>query len=52
LKVLPWTIDDPETMDDFIDLGLDGIITEYPNRLREVLAANGMRLPKPYTRRR
>jgi glycerophosphoryl diester phosphodiesterase len=52
LKVIPWTIDDPETMDYFIDLGVDGIITDYPNRLREVMATNGMRLPKPYTRRR
>jgi glycerophosphoryl diester phosphodiesterase len=52
LKVIPWTIDDPATMDYFIELGVDGIITDYPDRLREVMAANGMRLPKPYTRRR
>ena len=31
-------------------LGVDGIITDYPNRLREVMADNGMRLPKPYPR--
>jgi glycerophosphoryl diester phosphodiesterase len=52
LKVIPWTIDDPETMDYFIDLGVDGMITDYPNRLRQVMAANGMRLPKPYARKR
>jgi glycerophosphoryl diester phosphodiesterase len=52
LKVIPWTTDDPETMDYFIELGVDGIITNYPNRLREVMADNGMRLPKPYTRLR
>jgi glycerophosphoryl diester phosphodiesterase len=52
LKVIPWTIDDPATMDYFIDLGVDGIITDYPNLLREVMADNGMRLPKPYKRRR
>lgn len=51
LKVIPWTINDPETMDYFIDLGVDGIITDYPDRLREVMAQNGMRLPKPYRRR-
>jgi glycerophosphoryl diester phosphodiesterase len=51
LKVIPWTIDDPETMDYFIDLGVDGIITDYPDLLREVMAQNGMRLPKPYRRR-
>ena len=31
-------------MDYFIDLGVDGIITDYPDRLRAVMAANGMRL--------
>jgi glycerophosphoryl diester phosphodiesterase len=49
LKLIPWTIDDPGTMDYFIDLGVDGIITDYPNRLREVMAQNDMPLPKPYT---
>jgi glycerophosphoryl diester phosphodiesterase len=43
LKVIPWTIDDPATMDYFIELGVDGIITNYPNRLREVMTDNGMR---------
>jgi glycerophosphoryl diester phosphodiesterase len=52
LKVIPWTIDDPATMDYFIDLGVDGIITNYPDRLRDVMADNGMRLPKPHTRTR
>jgi glycerophosphoryl diester phosphodiesterase len=47
LKVIPWTIDDPATMDYFIDLGVDGIITDYPDRLRAVMAENGLRLPKP-----
>lgn len=49
LKVVPWTIDDPETMDYFIKLGVDGIITDYPNLLRDVMADNGLRLPRPYT---
>jgi glycerophosphoryl diester phosphodiesterase len=52
LRVIPWTIDDPTTMAYFIGLGVDGIITDYPNRLREVMADNGMRLPKPYARPR
>jgi glycerophosphoryl diester phosphodiesterase len=51
LKVIPWTIDDPATMDYFIDLGVDGIITDYPDRLRAVMAENGLRLPKPYRAR-
>jgi glycerophosphoryl diester phosphodiesterase len=52
LEVIPWTIDDPATMDYFIDLGVDGIITDYPDRLRAVMAENGLRLPKPYKPRR
>lgn len=51
LKVIPWTIDDPDTMAHFIDVGVDGIITDYPNRLRDVMAAKGMRLPKAYPQR-
>jgi glycerophosphoryl diester phosphodiesterase len=26
---------------------VDGIITDYPDRLREVVAARGFKLPKP-----
>jgi hypothetical protein len=26
---------------------VDGIITDYPNRLREVMAANNLPLPRP-----
>jgi glycerophosphoryl diester phosphodiesterase len=51
LKVIPWTVNDPETMDYFIDLGVDGLITDYPDVLRDVMAENGLRLPKPYRRR-
>lgn len=46
LLVVPWTINDPATMHKLIDDGVDGIITDYPNRLREVLAERGMALPK------
>jgi glycerophosphoryl diester phosphodiesterase len=48
LKVVPWTCDDPATMEALIDLGVDGIITDYPDRLRTVMAERGMRLPKAY----
>ncbi|WP_232821733.1 glycerophosphodiester phosphodiesterase family protein [Desertihabitans aurantiacus] len=48
LEVIPWTVDDPATMDHFIDLGVDGIITDYPDRLRTVMAENGLPLPKAY----
>ncbi|MVA75106.1 glycerophosphodiester phosphodiesterase [Auraticoccus sp. F435] len=48
LDVIPWTVDDPETMAWLIDLGVDGIITDYPDRLRQVMADKGLPLPKPY----
>ncbi|MBQ1089945.1 glycerophosphodiester phosphodiesterase family protein [Streptomyces sp. B93] len=48
LKVVPWTCDDPATMEALIDLGVDGIITDYPDRLRQIMADRGMRLPKAY----
>jgi glycerophosphoryl diester phosphodiesterase len=45
LKVLPWTVNDRSEMRRLIDLGVDGIITDYPDRLREVMADKGMTLP-------
>ncbi len=47
LKVLPWTVNEPSEMERLIDWGVDGIITDYPNRLRDVMAAKGLPLPKP-----
>ncbi|MBB5789974.1 glycerophosphoryl diester phosphodiesterase [Jiangella mangrovi] len=47
IEVVPWTIDDPATMNKLIDDGVDGIITDYPDRLRTVLAERGLRLPEP-----
>ncbi|WP_238013352.1 glycerophosphodiester phosphodiesterase family protein [Dactylosporangium sp. AC04546] len=48
LKVVPWTCDDPATIEALIDMGIDGIITNYPNRVRQIMAERGMRLPKAY----
>lgn len=45
LKVLPWTVNDPELMDRLVGWGVDGIITDHPERLREVLARRGAALP-------
>lgn len=48
LTVIPWTTDDIPTVKALMDMGIDGIITNYPNKLREVMAERGMRLPKAY----
>ncbi|GAA5153685.1 hypothetical protein GCM10023340_36070 [Nocardioides marinquilinus] len=45
LRVVPWTVDDVPTMRALVGLGVDGLITDYPNRLRRVLAETGHRLP-------
>ena len=45
LVVLPWTVDNPADMERLIDMGIDGIITDYPDRLRRVMAQKGISLP-------
>jgi len=45
LKVLPWTVNDRSEMTRLIDLGVDGIITDYPDRLRSVMAEKKIALP-------
>jgi glycerophosphoryl diester phosphodiesterase len=48
LKVIPWTINDAATMNAQIEAGADGIITDYPTLLRQVMAERGMPLPPSY----
>jgi glycerophosphoryl diester phosphodiesterase len=48
IKVIPWTVDDPATMNKLIDDGVDGVITDYPDRLREVAEKRGLKLPRGY----
>ena len=45
LKVVVWTVNDPAEMARLIDLGVDGIISDYPDRLREAAKAKGLALP-------
>ncbi len=42
MAVVPWTINDRYEMERFISMGVDGIITDYPNILKEVLASRGI----------
>ena len=48
--MIPWTTNDPATMHKLIDDGVDGIITDYPDRLRIVMKERGLKLPKRYPR--
>jgi glycerophosphoryl diester phosphodiesterase len=47
LKVIPWTVNERADMERLIGLGVDGIITDYPDRLRAAMAARQMPLPAP-----
>lgn len=42
LEVHVWTIDDPATMDRLLDLGVDGIMTDRPDLLRQQLQRRGV----------
>jgi glycerophosphoryl diester phosphodiesterase len=48
MAVVPWTVNDPATVGSLIDSGVDGIITDRPDVVRELLAERGFRLPKAY----
>lgn len=37
LRVIPWTVNDNEDMAVLIEVGVDGIITDYPDRLMEIV---------------
>lgn len=33
MKLIPWTVNETADMNNLLDLGVDGIITDYPNRI-------------------
>jgi glycerophosphoryl diester phosphodiesterase len=45
LQVLPWTVNEAADMDKLIAWGVDGIITDYPDRLRAALRRAGRPVP-------
>jgi glycerophosphoryl diester phosphodiesterase len=46
LKVVVWTVNEPADMRRMIGLGVDGIISDYPDRLRQVAGEAGIALPR------
>ncbi len=47
LKVVVWTVNEESEMNALAESGVDGIISDYPDRLRRVLARRGVTLPAP-----
>ena len=48
IPIVPWTVDDPTQVERLIEMGIgtlrsDGIITNHPHRLIQVLRAKGLR---------
>jgi glycerophosphoryl diester phosphodiesterase len=50
LQLVPWTVNEAADMRRLIDWGVDGIITDYPDRLREVMRERGLPLPPGISR--
>jgi len=38
IKVLPWVVNEAQTMERLLNCGVDGIISDYPDRLSRVYA--------------
>ena len=36
IKVIPWTVNDTTTMTSMLGMGVDGIITDYPNLIQDI----------------
>lgn len=47
LPVAVWTVNDPEEASRMIDLGVEAVVTDYPDRMRELWARRGLPLPEP-----
>ncbi|MDP9863727.1 MULTISPECIES: glycerophosphodiester phosphodiesterase family protein [Streptosporangium] len=49
LPLVVWTVNEPGRAAEMLDLGVAGIVTDYPDRMRALWAERGMRVPPPAT---
>ncbi|HET8690521.1 MAG TPA: glycerophosphodiester phosphodiesterase [Steroidobacteraceae bacterium] len=47
LSIVPWTVNEPKDMEAVLAAGVDGLITDYPDRLRALLESKGMAVAAP-----
>lgn len=47
LQVIPWTLNTRTDMAKLIDLGVDGLISDFPDRLRTQVRLHGLAMPLP-----
>jgi glycerophosphoryl diester phosphodiesterase len=45
LKVVAWTVNDPPHIERMMDWGVDGLISDYPDRVRAAMARRGLAMP-------
>jgi glycerophosphoryl diester phosphodiesterase len=48
LRVIPWTLNERVDIDAVLSLGVDGVISDHPDRVREAMGARGLPLPQAY----
>jgi glycerophosphoryl diester phosphodiesterase len=45
LQVIPWTVNEPAAIERVLDLAVDGLITDFPDRARAQMQRRGLPLP-------
>jgi glycerophosphoryl diester phosphodiesterase len=45
LRVIPWTVNEPGDIARMLDMKVDGLISDYPDRVREQMKRRGLALP-------
>jgi glycerophosphoryl diester phosphodiesterase len=49
LRVSVWTVNEPTDIEAMLNLGVDAIISDYPDRVRAAMQRRGMTLPVAFS---